>query len=107
MRNLTLFVCAAFVAGLVLAQIHPVSAAVKTHDVTGTVVSVDIEAKKITFKDDSDTSLTLPVLDKAMESLKTVKAEDKVTLTCQDNEQGDHEGVSAIMVAKTTEESTK
>ena len=107
MRNLTLFVCAAFVAGLVLAQIHPVSAAVKTHDVTGTVVSVDIEAKKITFKDDSGTSLTLPVLDKAIESLKTVKAEDKVTLICQDNEQGDHEGVSAIMVAKTTEESSK
>jgi Cu/Ag efflux protein CusF len=107
MRNLTLFVCAAFVAGLVLAQIHPVSAAVKTHDVTGTVVSVDIEAKKITFKDDSGTSLTLPVLDKAMESLKTVKAEDKVTLTCQDNEQGDHEGVSAIMVAKATEAPTK
>ncbi len=107
MRNLALFVCAAFAAGLILAQIHPVSAAVKTHDVTGTVVSVDIEAKKITFKDDSGTSLTLPVLDKAIESLKTVKAEDKVTLTCQDNEQGDHEGVSAIMVAKATEDSTK
>ncbi len=30
MRNLTLFVCAVFAAGLIFAQVHPVSAAIKT-----------------------------------------------------------------------------
>jgi Cu/Ag efflux protein CusF len=100
MRTLTFLLCAVSLAGLVLAQPHAVLAAGKTHDLTGTVVSVDAQAKKITFKDDTGTSLTVPVLDKAVASLKTVKAGDKVTLTCQDNEKGDHEGVAAIKVAK-------
>ncbi|HYS78854.1 MAG TPA: hypothetical protein VEO94_08440 [Candidatus Dormibacteraeota bacterium] len=52
--------------------------------------SVDLEAKKITFTDDTGTNMTAPVLAKAMASLKKVKAGDKVTLTCQDNDKGDH-----------------
>ena len=99
MRKLALLVCAVFVAGLILCQVQTVSAAAKTHDLTGTVVSIDVQGKKITFKDDTGTSITSPVLDKAVDSLKKVKAGDKVTLTCQDNEKGDHEGVSAIKVA--------
>ena len=100
MRTLTVLLCAATLAGLVLAQPHPLLAAGKTHELAGTIVSVDAAAKKITFKDDTGTSMTVPVLDKAVATLKTVKAGDKVTLTCQDNEKGDHEGVSAIKVAK-------
>lgn len=65
----------------------------------GTVVSADIEGKKLTFKDESGTSITAPVLDSAVASLKTVKAGEAVTLTCQDNEKGDHEGISKIVVA--------
>ena len=45
--------------------------------------------------------------DKAMASLKKVKAGDKVTLTCQDNDKGDHEGVAAIKIAKTEKASKK
>ncbi|HEV8119945.1 MAG TPA: hypothetical protein VGQ67_03020 [Candidatus Polarisedimenticolia bacterium] len=83
-----------------LVQATPAVAAGKTHDLTGTVVSTDAAGKKITFKDDSGTSMTVPVLDKAVGTLKTLKPGEKVVLTCQDNEKGDHEGISAIKVAK-------
>ena len=107
MRKLILFVFAAFVALSVFGQLSLVSAAGKTHDLTGTVVSVDVEGKKITFKDDTGTSMTVPVLDKAVGTLKTLKADEKVTLTCQDNEKGDHEGVSKIKVVEATKAAKK
>ncbi|OLD62874.1 MAG: hypothetical protein AUI47_10910 [Acidobacteria bacterium 13_1_40CM_2_68_5] len=107
MRKTALLVCAIFAVGVMLAQAHPVSAAGKTHNLIGTVVSVDLEAKKITFTDDTGSNMTAPVLDKAMASLKKVKAGDKVTLTCQDNDKGDHEGVAAIKIAKTEKASKK
>ncbi len=100
MRNVALMVCAVFVAGLILAQVAPVAAAGKTHDMNATVVSVDLEGKKITIKDEKGETKTAPVLDKAVESLKGVKAGDKVKLTCQDNEKGEHQGVIAIVAAK-------
>jgi Cu/Ag efflux protein CusF len=83
-----------------LVQATPAVAAGKTHNLTGTVVSTDAAGKKITFKDDSGTSMTVPVLDKAVGTLKTLKPGEKVVLTCQDNEKGDHEGVAAIKVEK-------
>ena len=101
MRHPLLIVGAVLVAGLILAQVNPVSAAGKTHDLTATVVAVDIQAKKITFQDEAGTTSTAPVLDKAVESLKTVKAGEKVVLTCRDNEKGNHEGVIAIKPAET------
>lgn len=107
MRKLLLLVFAAFVVASVSAHLSAVSAAGKTHDMAGTVVSVDTDGKKITFTDDTGTSLTVPVLDKAVGSLKTLKAGQKVTLTCQDNENGDHEGVSAIKVAKAAKTAKK
>ena len=100
MRHPLLILVAVFVTGLILAQVNPVAAAGKTHDLTATVVSVDIQAKKITFQDEAGTTNTSPVLDRAVESLKTVKAGEKVVLTCRDNENGSHEGVIAIKPAQ-------
>lgn len=100
MRKMTALVCAVFVVALVLAQVNLVSAAGKTHDLTATVVSIDIEKKTITIKDEKGEEKTAPVLDKAMDSLKNVHAGDKVKITCQDTDKGDHEGVSAIKVEK-------
>ena len=107
MRRVLLLVFAVFVTTSVLAHRNPVLASGKTHNMAGTVVSVDPEGKKITFKDDTGTDMTVPVLDQAVGSLKTLKAGQKVTLTCQDNDNGDHEGVSAIKVAKATKTSKK
>lgn len=101
MKKLMLLVAAAFVASLVLGQVALVKAAEKTHDMTTQVVSVDLEKKTITFKNDKSENQTAPVIGKAVESLKTLKAGDKVTLTCSDNEKGEHQGVSAIKLAKT------
>ncbi len=100
MRKLMLLVIAVSVASLVLGQAALVKAAGKTHDMTTQVVSVDLEKKTVTFKDDKGGNQTAPVLGKALESFKTLKAGDKVTLTCQDNEKGEHQGIIAIKVAK-------
>jgi hypothetical protein len=99
MRKVAVLMLAVLVAGLMVVQANPAIAAGKTHDMKGTVVSADVEGKKLTFKDESGTSITAPVLDSAAASLKTVKAGEQVTLTCQDNEKGDHEGISKIVVA--------
>jgi hypothetical protein len=100
MRHQLLILVAVFVAGLILVQAIPAAATGKTHDLKATVVSVDIPAKKITFKDEAGTTTTAPVLDRAVETLKTFKGGEKVVLTCQDNESGNHEGVIAIRPAE-------
>lgn len=84
--------------GLALALAAPVLAKGTTHDVTTEVVSVDLDAKMITIKDVNGDNKKVPVLPSAVESLKTVKAGDNVLLTCQDNEKGEHQGVTAIKV---------
>jgi hypothetical protein len=96
MRNLAAVMCALFVAGLILGVSSPAVAAGKTHQMKATVVSIDVEHNQITITDEKGEQKTAPVMDKAVEELKTLKAGDKVTLTCQDNEKGEHEGVTAI-----------
>ena len=71
----------------------------KTHEVTAEVVSVDAEKSTITIKGEKENK-TAPVDAKAAGALKTVKAGDKVTLTCWDNAKGEHEKVIAIAPAK-------
>ena len=70
------------------------------HDVTAEVVSVDLDAKTITIKMDDGKTTTAPVMGQAISQLKDVKAGEKVTLTCKDKENGDHEGVTAIKAMK-------
>jgi len=96
MKRLAVVLCAVFVAALVLSVVSPAIAAGKTHQVKATVVSIDMEGKTITIKDEKGEEKTAPVMDKAVAELKTIKAGDKVTLTCHDNDKGEHEGVTAI-----------
>ena len=97
MRKLALLVCALFVAGLVL-SVGTAIAGAKTHQVKAEVVSVDVEGKKLTIKDEMGETKTAPVSEKAAAQLKTLKSGDKVTLTCEDDEKGAHIAVSAIKV---------
>jgi len=99
MRNLALLVCALFVATLMVAPVSSLLAAGKSHIVNAEVVSVDLEGKKLTIKDEKGENKTAPVMGKALETLKTLKAGDKVTLTCMDNEKGEHEGITEIKIA--------
>jgi Cu/Ag efflux protein CusF len=71
----------------------------KNHDVTAEVVSVDMDAKTITIKNGDGSTMTAPVMGEAIGQLKDVKAGQKVTLTCKDKENGEHEGVTAIKKA--------
>ena len=81
------------------ASTHAAKAAVKTHKVEAEVVSTDAAAKTITIKSETGENKTAPVEGKAVAALKTVKAGEKYTLTCRDNEAGEHQAVVAIMKA--------
>lgn len=72
----------------------------KTQDLTVQVVSTDVQTMTITFKDNEGRDLTVPVMKSALESLKKVKAGDRVVVTTQDNESGQHESIIAIRPAK-------
>jgi hypothetical protein len=70
----------------------------KTHEVTAEVVSVDTVKNTITLKGEKGNN-TAPVEGKAVASLKSVKAGEKVTVTCRDNEKGEHQAVTEIKAA--------
>ena len=72
--------------------------AVKTHEVTAEVVSVDAVKNTITLKGEKGNN-TAPVEGKAQASLKSIKAGEKVTVTCRDNEKGEHQAVTEIKAA--------
>ena len=71
----------------------------KTHEITAEVVSVDAEKNTITLKGEKENH-TAPVDAKAQGALKTIKAGEKVTVTCWDNAKGEHVKVVAIAPAK-------
>ena len=68
----------------------------KTHDLTGTVVSIDAKAHNLTFKDEKGEEHTAPYMGDAVKQMTSFHAGDHVMLTCKDNEKGEHLGVSAI-----------
>jgi len=73
--------------------------ALKPHTVEGEVVSADFAAKTITVKVNGEEK-TAPVHGKAVARLKTLKAGEKVSLTCMDNDKGEHQYVTAIKLEK-------
>src|SRR5262245_65665699 len=92
MNRAGVLMVAVLMAVMLVANVAPAVAAGKTHDVKGTIVSVNVEGKTITFKDDTGANMTAPVLDAAAGSLKNEKPGEAVTLTRQDNEKREHEG---------------
>ncbi len=102
MKKLALVLSAALLAGLVflpVAVAGDAKAAGKTHEVTAEIVSVDAKALTITIKKPDGENMTATVLEEARAGLKDLKAGDTVTLTCKDNDKGEHVGVSAIRKA--------
>jgi hypothetical protein len=98
MRRAALAIALLFLAGSMLPLAEEMKA--KTHDVLAEVVAVDVNAKTITIKGDDGQDKTAPVRESALAELRKVKAGDRVVLTCQDNEKGEHEAVVAIKPAK-------
>jgi len=74
-------------------------AVAKTHVVEAEVVSADATAKTLTTKSDKG-DVTMKVDAAAVHRLKTLKAGQKVKLTCRDNDKGEHEAITHITVEK-------
>jgi hypothetical protein len=72
----------------------------KTHKMNVEIVSVDAANKMIVLKDEKGEEHKAPVMGKALDELSMWKAGDKVTVVCQDNEKGEHQGVIGIMKPK-------
>jgi Cu/Ag efflux protein CusF len=94
-RRLIVFLVLLFAASVAFAQ------ATKTHDVTGEVVKADVAAKTITLKS-MDKEMTLAVEGEAATQLKDIKAGDKVTVSCRDDDKGAHKAVTKIVKVKAT-----
>jgi hypothetical protein len=118
MKRFALLLSLIFVAGVAVAQTKPAekpaapakaaekAPAAKTHEVTAEVVSVDTVKNTITLKGEKGNN-TAPVEGKALASLKTVKAGEKVTVTCRDNEKGEHQAITEIKPAATAAPAAK
>jgi hypothetical protein len=72
----------------------------KHHDVQVTVVSADPAAKTMTVKGADGQQKTVPVTGEAVSKMKNVKPGEMITVTCQDNEKGEHEAISDIKMSK-------
>ena len=66
----------------------------KTHQVEAEVVSVDATAKTLTIKGDPNKTVTVDAT--ATDTLGSLKAGDKVKLTCRDSATGEHQAVTKI-----------
>ena len=105
MKKTALVLCALFVvagvafAAQATAPAKPVAPAAKTHVVEAEVVSADAVAKTLTVKAEKG-EMTMKVDAVAAGHLKTLKAGEKVKLTCRDNDKGEHEAISHITVEK-------
>ena len=96
MKRQSSMLTAALILALTAALPAAWAGAGKSHESKAEVVSVDEKAKTITLKDDKGETHTAPLMGKAVDEAKHLKAGDKVNVTCQDNDKGEHEGVTAL-----------
>jgi arginine repressor len=75
-----------------------VALADKSHVETATVVSVDTSAHTLTLKGADGKANTAAVEGDALKALGSLKADEKVEVTCRDNDKGEHQAVSAVKV---------
>ena len=68
----------------------------KYHDVSGTFVSSDAKSNMFTIKFDDGSTSTGKAEGNAVKQLKSLKQGDKITLTCKDNEKGEHLAATEI-----------
>ncbi len=86
--------------GLVL-QAAPTLSPDKNHEIKAQFVSADNEKHTITYKaEGADENTTAPVMGKASEGLKDLKPGDNVILVCQDDDNGEHQGIIEIKPVK-------
>jgi hypothetical protein len=75
-------------------------AVAKTHELQAEFISADATKKTITLKAEDGSEKTVPVEGtKTLASLKTLKANEQVTVTCRDNEKGDLSQWAVVVTA--------
>jgi hypothetical protein len=79
----------------------------KPSTMAGEIVSVDSAKHTLTFKNEKGDSLTWSVEGKALASLKSVKAGDKVEIAYRANEKGEPQAAIAIRAAAPVKASQK
>ena len=72
----------------------------KYHDVSATFVSADAKANTFTVTLDDGSTTTGKAEGPAVKALAGLKAGDKISMTCKDNEKGEHLAATAIKVLK-------
>jgi hypothetical protein len=102
MKTLALLVSLGLVGAVATAapQSKETTATEKTHQVTGEVISVDSAKNTLTIKGSDGMEKTATAEGSAIPQLKSLKTGEKVTLTCRDNEKGEHVKVTSIQVNK-------
>src|SRR5262245_25444661 len=95
MKKFALLLALVFAAGIASAEEKQLAATGKTHEVSAEIVSVDPIAKTVTIKGDQGNK-TVPVEEKAVAQVKDLKAGQKVTLICKDDEKGAHVAVAGV-----------
>jgi general stress protein 26 len=76
------------------------AAAMKSHEANVEIVSVAADGKTITIKGEKENK-TYPVDEKAIAAVKKLKAGEKATLLCRDNEKGEHVAVAGVKAPET------
>ncbi|MGH9795827.1 MAG: hypothetical protein ACRD5G_13740 [Candidatus Acidiferrales bacterium] len=105
MKRLTLLLSVLLVTGLVFAAGQAAQQQEqqgKSHKVKAEVVSTDATNNTLTFKMTDGQEMTSPVQDQAQQQLASLSPGDKVTLTCQDDANGEHRAIVAIQKAPAT-----
>jgi hypothetical protein len=74
--------------------------AFKYHDISGTLVSADAKTSMCTIKFDDGSTGTGKAEGDALKALAGLKAGDKISVTCKDNEKGEHLSATAIKALK-------
>jgi hypothetical protein len=102
MKTLALVLSLGLLGTVASASTHQAAATStdKTHQITAEVVSVDTMKNTVTIKGADGMEKTATVEGKAVGTLKALKPGEKVTLTCRDNDRGEHLAVTAIQVNK-------
>jgi len=97
MKKTAIVAMLALVVAMVAAPVMASDMAKKnTHEMSAWFVSGDAKTKMITIKDDKGEEKTVPVMGSAVKEMASLKSGQKVMLTCQDNDKGEHQGVTMI-----------
>jgi hypothetical protein len=74
------------------------------HDMNVSFVSCDANAKTMTFKTDKGEEKTAPMMEAAVTVCPKLKAGEMVTITCMDDDKGQHQGITQVTTAMATKE---